>query len=223
MTTIAELASRELTNDLKWRESELAVMHKQLYLTQQGGIQERVMLRAALAMIYAHYEGYCKFALAVYMDSLNKLKLSRKDMTWKLATYSMQRFRAQLIGAKSSQVFFTEMISDFNAKMDEVARFDEPMTTSNLWPDRLIDWLEQLGLDATSVKYSETLLASLVDNRNKIAHGSKLVISSREELNKYADAALIAMHEAAIGVVSSLDAKSYRNAPGAVTTLRHAV
>src|SRR5690606_34874829 len=85
MANLAEFLSHQLTEDLKWREEELAVMRKQLYLAKEGGLQERVLLRAGVAMLYAHYEGYCKFAIELYLDSLRKLKLPRKEFVWKLA------------------------------------------------------------------------------------------------------------------------------------------
>lgn len=220
---MAEFLSRELTVDLQWREEELAVMRKQLYLTTQGGIQEKVLLRASLAMIYAHYEGYCKFAIEIYLDALRKLKLPRKEFVWKLAVYSMHAFRSELNQASNPTVFFTEFLAGFNDRLEEEATFEEVPKTSNLWPDLLIRWLEQLDLEAVTVRTEETRLESLVRNRNQIAHGQKLVVKNREDLDRYAHAALVAMHEVAVGIVTSLELKSYRRKGTPTTVLSHAV
>ena len=206
---MAEFLSRELTVDLQWREEELAVMRKQLYLTTQGGIQEKVLLRASLAMIY--------------LDALRKLKLPRKEFVWKLAVYSMHAFRSELNQASNPTVFFTEFLAGFNDRLEEEATFEEVPKTSNLWPDLLIRWLEQLDLEAVTVRTEETRLESLVRNRNQIAHGQKLVVKNREDLDRYAHAALVAMHEVAVGIVTSLELKSYRRKGTPTTVLSHAV
>lgn len=223
MASLAEYLSSELTKDLKWREEEMAVMRKQLYLSTQGGMQERVLLRASLAMIYAHYEGYCKFAIEIYLDALHKLKLPRKDFVWKLASYSLREFHEELQQASSANEFFTDFLFKFNEKLDEEATFNDVPKTSNLWPEILIRWLDELDLQSDCVKDEETRLESLVRNRNQIAHGKKLVVKDRVELDKYANAALIAMHEVAVGVVGALELKSYKASGSASTLLNHAV
>jgi len=223
MANLAEFLSHQLTEDLKWREEELAVMRKQLYLAKEGGLQERVLLRAGVAMLYAHYEGYCKFAIELYLDSLRKLKLPRKEFVWKLAAYSMESFRNELGQVNSSAEFFSELLGRFNQCLDEEAGFELTPSTSNLWPDLLIKWLDDLNLGAGAVQAEETLLSSLVRNRNQIAHGKRLVVKDRKALDAYAHAALVAMHEVAVGIVTALESKSYLRSKAVTTVINHAV
>ena len=49
----------ELEQDLKWREDELAAMKFAVTQTVIGTAPHKALLRAAWAMLYAHYEGFC--------------------------------------------------------------------------------------------------------------------------------------------------------------------
>lgn len=223
-TTIAKFVSDELTNDLKWREAELAIMRQQLIATSIGGIEETVMLRSNITMIYAHYEGFCKFSLESYLDGLRKLTVKRKDLNWPLATHSLSRFHRKLLLIKSdSKEFFETTFTEMNDILNENADYDNPPQIANLWPNLLISWLGKLGLDSTIASSQQVRLNSLVNNRNQIAHGKKLVISRRDELDKYALAAMMAMHEVAIGIVDALDNKTYRRATARTTTFNQSI
>jgi len=221
MSTLAAYISKQLTEDLLWREAELAVMRKQLYLAATGGLQERVLLRANVAMVYAHYEGFCKFAVSMYVDAISKLKLKRKDLNFKLATYSLGAFRSVLKDSSSNLEFFEKFLMQFNSILGEIAIFDSKIDTSNLWPSQLMVWLDRLGLDSKEIGELETLLESLVRNRNQIAHGQKLVVASRADFDNLFSAATTAMHKVAIEVVGALDAKSYKLASPSRTVIEH--
>lgn len=223
MKSLADLITEELSEDLRWREQELALMRKQLVTSATGSLQEKVFLRANLAMIYAHYEGFCKFALEIYLDALDRLKLKRKDLKWPLATYSLGKLHKELLAEKDKTSFFSHMLNEFDRHLDEVAEYERPGQIANLWPDLLEKWLVRLNLGADYVSRERTLLESLVNSRNQIAHGKKLMVSSRSELDKYANAATLAMHEVAIGIADSLETKAYLRYSKVNTILGHAV
>ena len=63
MSAFSDFYMKQIEADLDWRESELAVLRKHLLSTTVGSTQETTFLRTNLAMLYAHYEGFCKFAL----------------------------------------------------------------------------------------------------------------------------------------------------------------
>lgn len=210
MSKLSLMISNELTDDLKWRENELAIMHKQLILSTLGSIQEKTLLRANLTMIYAHYEGFCKFALEVYINTLDKLKLKRKDLKWTIATFSLVEFHKNLMREKNQTVFFTRFMKEINGQLEEEAKYQRPDKISNLWPDNLLNWLSLLGLDTSSINEERILLESLVKNRNEIAHGNKLIISTRSELEKYKNSAMLAMHQVSIGIVEALEQETYK-------------
>ena len=223
MTTFAELFIRQVEDDLKWRENELAILRKQLIQTTVGSAQETTFLRTNLAMIYAHYEGFCKFALTVYIDALEKRNLKRKDLKWHLAAYSLHQFHDELKKEADTASFFSKILTDFDKHLEDKATYERPERIANLWPDLLLLWLARLGLDSTNVLNERTRLETLVFTRNQIAHGKKLTVSDRTELNKHANAAILAMHEVAVGIAYALETESYKRSARVMTIVEHAV
>lgn len=222
MTAFYNFFSDQLTKDLVWREAEMAVLRKSLMLTISGTPQEQCLLRANVAIVYAHYEGFCKFALNTYIDALKKLQLRRRDLTWDVAAYSMKNFHDALKEKKSQGDFFSMLLDEFNNELDKIAEYESPPEISNLWPDLLISWLRKLGLGYSIIDLNSSVLKSLVDNRNKIAHGKKLTISSRSEFDKYFQVATSAMHEVAIEICDALKNKSYKRHAYVNTIFGHA-
>lgn len=210
MASLANWVSSQLTDDLMWREAELALMRKHLHASALGSPQEGVLLRANVAMLYAHYEGFCKYALELYQDSVSKLKIRRGDLCWPLLTYSLGKFQSALKNEPDRRDFFAKVLVDFNGMLDAVATYDEFPEISNLWPDLLCEWLARFGLGQDEVTENSALLKSLVMERNQIAHGKRLMISDRMKFDKYSRAATIAMHSVAVGIVESFEVQSYR-------------
>lgn len=58
-----------LTDELNWRETEIASMRILLLSGSGTPSQQTVLLRAAWALLYAHYEGFCKNALVIFFDA----------------------------------------------------------------------------------------------------------------------------------------------------------
>jgi len=52
----------ELEQDLNWREAELASLKVLVAEATAGTVSHQALLRALWAMLYAHYEGFCKFS-----------------------------------------------------------------------------------------------------------------------------------------------------------------
>lgn len=53
---------KQLEDDLDWRQAELASLKSQVIKATNGSVMHQVLLRAMWALLYAHYEGFCKFA-----------------------------------------------------------------------------------------------------------------------------------------------------------------
>lgn len=222
MSAFSDYVTEELTQDLVWREAEMAVLRKSLTLTLPGTPQEQSLLRANLALIYAHYEGFCKFALISYIDALKKLKLRRRDLSWNIAAYSMKEFYSTLKAETSHPEFFSMFLNEFNNEINKFAEYELPPEIANLWPELLISWLKKLGLGCSIITSNHAVLHALVYNRNQIAHGKKLTISCRADLDQYFQIATSAMHEVAIEICEALENKSYQRYSHVCTIFEHA-
>ena len=144
MNAFAEHFTKQIESDLDWREREMAILRKQLYQTTVGSAQEATFLRTNLAMTYAHYEGFCKFALGIYIDALEKLSLKRTDLSWRLAALSLTTLHGELLNIKDANEYFTKLLTDLNSHLNARAKYERPDNISNLWPDLLASWLTRL-------------------------------------------------------------------------------
>ena len=223
MSQFSDFYVQQIEADLDWRENELAILRKQLYQTALGSPQERTFLRTNLAMIYAHYEGFCKFALGVYIDALERLSLNRIDLKWPIAAQSLKKLHVDMRSIVEPGEFFTKLFNELDLHFHQKAEYERPDNIANLWPDLLMRWQTDLGLECTSVLSEKTRLDTLVTCRNQIAHGKKLTVANRMELDKHWHAATLAMHEVAIGIADALEKRLYSRSSQVMTILPHAV
>lgn len=223
MSAFSDYIAGQLTADLEWRESELVILKKALLQTSIGSQQENTLLRANLALVYAHYEGFCKFSIGVYIDALNKLKIPRKDLNWKLALLSMNSFIADVKNESQPAEVFLKLSQEFNNQIELIAQYEQLSDISNLWPDLLILLLQKYNLSSSIVSDNKLILESLVTKRNQIAHGKGLLVKTRSELEKHYEVATLAMHAVAISICEALEKESYRRVCHVSTIFNHAI
>lgn len=89
---------KQLEDDLDWREAELASLKKQVVTAPKGSVTQQVLLRAIWALLYAHYEGFCKFAWDLYLNELQNARVKRKDCKDEIAKLSLQKQFKELKG-----------------------------------------------------------------------------------------------------------------------------
>jgi hypothetical protein len=77
----------ELESDFRWRQGEL------LFLQNQGAslaeAEQETFRRAVVVLLYAHFEGFCKFALLVYVNEVNKAQVKCHEASYALAAASL--------------------------------------------------------------------------------------------------------------------------------------
>ena len=202
-----------IENDLNWREAELASIKVVVSSAKKGSVRERVLLRALWVLLYAHYEGFCKFAWETYLDALEELSLPRNEYIDEIANFSLGKDFAKLRGNLSDDSIWKFCKSEFSSLLSLPAIFKERLETkNNLWPDLLIENSQKISLPTSTVNENLAKLKALVARRNEIAHGQKMVIKTLTEYVQYEHAALLVMHELAISIIDSLENKIYLKA-----------
>lgn len=180
----------KIAEDLIWRRKELTDL-KALVQEYQGDLlRSRVLIRAAVALLYAHWEGFVKKSSSNYLEYVASHRLPYKKLA------------ANFVGLTLRSKFFelgaSEKISGGNAlaeffctaldRQSNVPYKNAVNTKSNLSSKVLIDILDALGLDATQfdtrLKFIDT---NLVNPRNHIAHGEVLDMSVEDYLNLHDD------------------------------------
>lgn len=186
--TTDDLVDR-IATELIWRRKELTDM-RALVQESSGQLRCRVAIRAGVALLYAHWEGFVKAASSHYLEYVASHRIPYRKLT--------PNFVALTLRSKFVEMRASEKISSANALADffctsldvqsRVPYKNVVDTKSNLSSRVLVDILAALGLD---VGKFETRLhfidSNLVNPRNHIAHGEALDLSVEEYLDLHDD------------------------------------
>jgi hypothetical protein len=200
----------QLEQDLNWREAELASLKILVAEAPSGSVRQQALLRALWAMLYAHYEGFCKFAWDTYLDHLQASAPIRGDCVENVARFSLSASFRVLRGDLSLPNLWAYCTTGFQGLMSQPVVFDDRLETdSNLWPDLCRENSAAVGLPHAAVDQHRARIKALVSRRNEIAHGQRMVIRSLDEYQEYETAAMEVMYELALGIVNCLSNRTY--------------
>ncbi len=207
----------QLEEERAWRSNEMRLLRNQLGLLAND--EQRATYRKALVvMLYAHLEGFCHNAFAIYIQALNAAGLKVADVNWKLAASALSDVFEKLHNKDlKSKVFkqtlpedaklhryardcdFLESVDDFQQRPITLDPRELTDTESNLKPAVLRKMLFRLGFDHTLADTWDAQLGLLLGRRNNIAHGaSRVGVDTKiyEEYEQTANAIMGALIEA---------------------------
>jgi hypothetical protein len=184
MIRTAEELLERIGKDHIWRRKELTELRALVEANKGHSIRLRLLVRAAVAMLYAHWEGFVKKSSSDYLEYVASNRLPYRRLATNFVALSLKaKFKElstnkRMSGANAIATFFClEMDKQSNVP------YKKEIDTSNLSSKVLSDVLESLGLDialfATRLNYID---ANLVTPRNHIAHGEALEISVSDYL-----------------------------------------
>lgn len=178
-----------IAEELVWRRRELTDM-RALVQECTGQLRVKVLIRAAVALLYAHWEGFVKAAGSYYLEYVASHRVPYRLLA--------PNFVALTLRSKFDEMGASEKISSANALADFFCTRLEAQsrvpyknivnTKSNLSSKVLQDIISALGLDhnqfATRLNFIDT---NLVSPRNHIAHGEELSLTTDEYLTLHDD------------------------------------
>lgn len=196
-----ELLERQLEADLGWREAELAVFREMLILAQPKSTRARALYRAGWALLYAHYEGYCKFCLDLYLDALSKLLPDCRLLPDPLLVFLLDNEFRRLRELPATHIhnFITNDYGNICRSRPATRQVD---TKSNLWPDTLRLLLTETDVGSTNVDMDDRKFSTLVARRNDIAHGKKVFIDEMPYYAEYEYAVIETMYSLTIATAN---------------------
>jgi hypothetical protein len=170
--TIDELDDR-IREDYTWRRHEIQFFDQQLASAES--IASRSLLRASVALLYAHWEGFIKTACHYYLCYVSSLRLPTEKLSPELAAFSLRSAIKKGVDTGSAALHI-DMVVEFRDSASERAKIPTSreviQTKSNLSFPVLENILRSIGIDPAPYSYATDLINSqLVDSRNKIAHG----------------------------------------------------
>lgn len=143
--TLAKL-ERQVELDLDWRHAELAVFRELLTLDTVTALRKRALFRGAWALLYAHYEGFCKYTLQLLADYVRALPncTSLAHPTF-MFFHDRSMREAKSLPTAAAFEFFRVTVDQLKAQPPPEITID---TKSNLWPSLLEELL--LAMDLAS-------------------------------------------------------------------------
>lgn len=182
-----EQLSDAMSAEIIWRKRELTALR----LMVEGNLtmdRRSALIRGAMALLYAHWEGFIKAAGRAYLEFVhfqrltyrqiapNFVALGAAGLLHKATNTTKIRAHLDLVG------FFFENLGERCA----LPYRDGISTKSNLSSDVLREIVETLGLEYEEFQTKEKLLDELLlKQRNTIAHGEYLTTTIDAYLDLY--------------------------------------
>lgn len=186
-TYTLEKLQDKLDKNISFRKKELTVIKTTIQQSESNILS--TYIRAAIVMLYAHWEGFIKIAAREYLSHLNSLNLNCSEMKDNFTTLAIktvirdcgQSFKTE----KYHEITFELMKSEnkiFKVEPNNKLIID---TEANLSYPVLKDILFALGLEYTKYELkSNYIKENLLDRRNAIAHGELIDINKDAQSDK---------------------------------------
>jgi hypothetical protein len=161
-----------LDGELGWRKRELSVLDGQI--ASARGPAEEMLLRAGVALLYAHFEGFVKGACEAYIAYVSRQGVQYENLVPGLRALALRGRLSEATEAKTMRIWvpFIEFIDGARGQPMKLPTSGAVRTRSNVSSAVLYDVLLSVGIDYTPYQLKQNLIdRELVDRRNRIAHG----------------------------------------------------
>lgn len=170
-----------LDTEYGWRIKEIAAL--KAAVRTAGLMPERTLMRAGLALLYAHWEGFVKNSLTAYLNFINCQGLRYEDLLSCFVVFGLKKHINEVSESKTSKIsiaavaFLREQLGQ-RAQM----KIDSAINTeSNLSSKVFQNIMISVGFDPESFETRFNLIdESLLRRRNSIAHGDYLDVAKTD-------------------------------------------
>lgn len=164
--------SSKLDEEFSWRRKELSLLRSHIPIVKNP--LQSAMLRSALPLLYAHWEGFVKLSMSYYLEHVSLKYLKNSELNTRFLTLSMQNKMIDLntnnfeVRVKIIELLFSDIEKRSNIPKKNIIN-----TKSNLKHDVLSEILFLLDLQDKHIDNKKELINDLVAARNHIAHGEE--------------------------------------------------
>lgn len=176
--------SDALDAELSWRKKELRYLAMRINSAESDA--QLSYLRAAIALLYAHWEGFVVAALRSYIEYVSSRKVPFEKLRPELRVAVLRSCFSQLENAPGAAAR-VRLVREYqrnigaNQKMsaDQAIRAE-----SNLNSERFLGLMALAGLDESKFSGASIFLdESLLKRRNGVCHGERLTIDAKGYLS----------------------------------------
>jgi hypothetical protein len=174
--TLSQL-QESLDVEMSWRIKEISLFK---LVTKSQPPTARTFVRAGVALLYSHWEGFIKSASEAYLNFVDNQGHVYRDLKTCFAVFGLKGRLAVLSESRKAKpnidaLDFVLTEIDTTAKMNMASAID---TESNLTSKVFANIAESLNISISPYETKFNLIdVSLVNRRNKVAHGEYLDIA----------------------------------------------
>lgn len=176
--------SEKLSNQLAWRKKELSALKNLIQSTNIQSHHKNVIIRSAITMIYAHWEGYLKLAGRYYLEYVAAQRLKNSELSKNLLALSLAGSSTLFVSSKKHSTF--KSVLDFFDDLEKRAIIPYKTaidTESNLSSSVLkeITWCLSIPYNNFEIK-AKLIDEKMLAKRNSIAHGENLDVDENDAI-----------------------------------------
>jgi hypothetical protein len=180
----------KLSQESSWRKKELANLRALLETKRSIFEKEKVLSRCGIAILYAHWEGFIKQAASAYLEFVSMQRLKHKELADNFISLILNK-KIGSFNRSSDLVLFSRIVSFFDRELENQSYLPHKAiinTYSNLSSSILKDIITLLGLDYSVYETKKYIIdIKLLERRNQIAHGDRLIVDIDEYLNLHSE------------------------------------
>ena len=199
-----------LDRDYAWRRKELSSLV--LSVKSAKGLALKTALRAGVALLYAHWEGFIKNAAENYLIFVAAKQLKYEELSNCFLALCLKR-KLTICENTNKSTTHTQVIEFIMNQSSERAYLpcDNVIKTGqNLKSEVLKEILTTIGLDFSLYELKSNLIdVQLLNMRNCIVHGEQLQIDKKEFLQLYKEITFI-MYSIRIDISNAACQQMYR-------------
>lgn len=206
----ADQLQEKLDEDFAWRLQEIAAIRKSI--RNASGRNQLALLRAAVPLLYAHWEGFIKTAAFRYAGYISSLGIKFREAKVSLAGLKALTYVKQLHPITKRIFVASELLAALHEVESEPVEINlEPYIANvgNLNYDIFEQIAGFLCIDATRYAVKKQLIdKSLLSQRNDIAHGDYLLIDP-DGFKSLSDEIIVLMRQFKTDIENGAALKSY--------------
>ncbi len=203
--------NEQITSDRNWRIREIGDLRSAVFRADK--VLRPVLLRAAVCICYAHWEGYVCFVARKYFEHISLRKFQYRNLERQFVrNYFLPRLTA-LSSAKIDMEGMCRLIDDIldsGTKRFAYANDDLVNAGGNLNSDKLRNICILCGVEPEAFSDDKSFIdVVMLKRRNAIAHGEETLIE-QDDLPEISSKVITLMREFGNQVDNCVQLESYK-------------
>ncbi|WP_211245305.1 MAE_28990/MAE_18760 family HEPN-like nuclease [Curvibacter gracilis] len=210
--TLSDLQDH-LDRAIAWRLKEIAYVKSSAKSAKSYA--QAALVRAGLPLVYAHWEGFVKQASEFYLEYVDNQGLKYSELATCFFVFGIKKHVATLIDSRQAvaNIEAVDFIRKAGEQKASLTLSNAINTASNLSSLVFFNIASSLGISLDAYHaYSNFIDKSLVDRRNKIAHGEYLDLDA-ESFEGISEQVLVLMRMYKNDVENLASMSAYRIPP----------